>query len=183
MIFQTLIAKAENSANTTGEVATKGLGIEPIQIAFYLLCFVIAMLVLNNVLFKPLTKILDEREIRIDKALDEVEEIESRLANIDNQAKTITETAKVEARQIIEDAISSVEPVKKQVIADAEHTKHDILSSANTQADKIVATANAQAEKEVMTIVHKAIQKATANITVSESAQKEILAGIVNNKL
>ncbi len=177
MIFQTLITQA------AGDSANKGLGIDPIQIAFYLLCFVIAMLVLDKALFKPLSKLLDEREIRIDKALDEAEEIESRLANIDNQAKTITDTAKVEARQIVEDAISSVEPVKKQVIADAEHSKHDILAGANVQADKIVATANAQAEKEVMTIVHKAIQKATANITLSENAQKEILAGIVNNKL
>jgi F-type H+-transporting ATPase subunit b len=183
MIFQTIIAKAEGATHGATEVVDKGLGLNGYSIAFYLICFVIAMLILNKALFVPLGKILDDRAARINKALDEAEEIESRLANIDNQAKAIVDTAKLEARQILDEAKSSVEPVKKQVIADAENSKHDIIHNAHTEADKIVATANAQAEKEVMTIVHKAIQKASHNISVPENAQKEILASLVNSKI
>jgi F-type H+-transporting ATPase subunit b len=190
MIFQTITAFAKPETTSTMEagkelvtIAHGGLGIVPFDIGFYLFCFLIAMFVLNKFLFKPLNKILDERQARVEKALDEAELIESKLNGINDQAKVITDQAKAEARQIIEDAKAEIDPTKAKVIADAESQKANIIASATEQGDKIVATANATAQKEVMNIVQKAIQKATSNLNLSGSAQNEIMGSIINTKL
>lgn len=185
MIFQTITAYAEakvagNELITSGH---QGLGINLFDLGFYLVCFLIAMVVLNNFLFKPLNKIIDERQARVEKALDEAELIEAKLNSINDQAKVITDQAKADARQIIEDAKAEVDPTKQKVIADAEYQKTQILASASQQGDKIIATANATAQKEVMNIVQKAIQKATSNLSISGAAQNEIMGSIINSKL
>jgi F-type H+-transporting ATPase subunit b len=190
MIFQTITAFANPETGSKMEAATslvesghQGLAINPVDIGFYLVCFLIAMLVLNKFLFKPLNKIIDERQARVEKALDEAELIESKLNGINDQAKVITDQAKAEARQIIEDAKAEIDPTKAKVIADAESQKANIIASATEQGDKIVATANATAQKEVMNIVQMAIKKATTNLNLSGSAQNEIMGSIINTKL
>ena len=190
MIFQTITAFAspkvatEVMQNTVLETSGhQGLGINWFDLGFYLVCFLIAMVVLNNFLFKPLNKIIDERQARIEKALDEAELIEAKLNSINDQAKVITDQAKADARQIIEDAKAEVDPTKQKVLADADYQKMQILTAASEQGDKIISSANATAQKEVMNIVQKAIQKATSNLSISGSAQNEIMGSIINSKL
>jgi F-type H+-transporting ATPase subunit b len=187
MIFKTVAASAANNAanveNKLIDSGHQGLGLNLFDVGFYLVCFLIAMLVLNQYLFKPLNKIIDERQARIEKALDEAELIEAKLNGINDQAKVITDQAKADARQIIEDAKAEVDPTKQKVLSDAEYQKTQIIASASEQGDKIIATANATAQKEVMNIVQKAIQKATSNLSISGSAQNEIMGSIINSKL
>jgi F-type H+-transporting ATPase subunit b len=191
MIFQTISALAATGSSdkkVSGSsdlisIGHTGLGINPLDIVFYLVCFLVAMAVLNTYLFKPLNKIIDERQARVEKALDEAELIEAKLNSINDQAKVITDQAKSEARQILEDAKVQIGPTKQKVIADAEYQKSQIIAAATDQGDKIIATANSTAQNEVMNIVQKAIQKATSNISISGSAQNEILGSIINSKL
>ncbi len=190
MIFQTLIASASPKVDTEAiqnslleTSGHQGLGINLFDLGFYLVCFFIAMVVLNAYLFKPLNKIIDERQARIEKALDEAELIEAKLNTINDQSKVIIDQAKADARQIIEDAKAEIDPTKQKVLADADYQKTQILSAATTQGEKIIFTANMTAQKEVMNMVQKAIQKATSNLSISGSAQNEIMGSIINSKL
>jgi ATP synthase F0 subunit b len=166
------------TASAAKEVVTesKGLGLDGIAIAFYLLCFVIAMVVLNKFLFAPLMKILDERETRIQTAFDQVEEVEGKIANCENQAKSILAAAHSQARQIVDEAKGSVDAEKQKVIADANE-------NANSESQKIISTAKSDARNEVLALVQKTIQKATANLSISQNAQNEILVNIINTKI
>jgi F-type H+-transporting ATPase subunit b len=175
--------KTAEAVNTVEEAGRSGLGLNLVDIAFYLLCFVIAMLVLNNVLFKPLTKLLDERAARIDADYDKMEEMEAKITNADNQAKSILAQAYADGRAITEEAKNQVEPTKAQILAEAEMHKAEMLTKANQEADKIVSNSRATAEKEILVLVQKTIQKATSNLKISGSAQNEILGSIVNSKL
>jgi F-type H+-transporting ATPase subunit b len=165
------------------EVVNKGLGLDVGQLIFYVVCFVLAMVVLNKFLFGPIGKILDEREKKLEKSLDMIEELETKIANADNQAKTIISQAAAQSRQIIEDAKTEVEPTKVKVLQEAEDTKQEIISGAHTESSKIIASARSSAQTEVSGIVRGVITKATSNLEISESTQKEILANIVNHKL
>lgn len=81
MILNTIITQAETTQKATEQViesSRSGLGLNMADIAFYLICFVVAMVVLNNVLFKPLLKILNEREARINASFDEMEAMEAK---------------------------------------------------------------------------------------------------------
>ncbi len=179
MLLNTLSVYAAGSP----EGGRTGLGLNLVDIAFYLLCFVIAMLVLNNVLFKPLSKLLDERATRIDSDYDKMEEMEAKITNADNQAKSILAQAYADGRNITEEARNQVEPTKTQILAEAETHKAEILNKANQEADKIIANSRANAEKEILVLVQKTIQKATSNLKISGASQNEILGSIVNSKL
>jgi F-type H+-transporting ATPase subunit b len=175
---------AEKAVETTNKATEKlPLGIDFVQILFYMLCFVIAMVVLQKYLFLPLVKILDEREAKVAETLDKADELELKIANADNQAKSIIAEAHANARQIIEDAKIDIEPTKAKYLSDAENQRTEIIANANREADKIVSTATATAEKQVLSLVQKTIQKATNNLSISGSAQNEILGSIVNLKI
>jgi F-type H+-transporting ATPase subunit b len=165
------------------EVPDKGLGLNFGQLIFYVLCFVLAMVVLNKYLFIPIGKILDEREKKLASSLDMVDELETKIANADNQAKSIISQAAAQSRQIIEDAKAEVEPTKVKVLQEAEDSKQEIIKGAHMESDKIISSAKSSAQTEVSGIVRGVITKATSNLEISESTQKEILANIVNHKL
>jgi ATP synthase F0 subunit b len=179
MIFNSL---AVHAAEQT-EGGRTGLGLNLIDIGFYLICFVIAMVILNNFLFKPLAKILDERAKRIDSDFDKMEEMETKITNAENQAKSILAQAYSDSRGIIEEAKSQVESVKSQIILDAENQRDEIIQKANKEGEKIIINSKLTAEKDILVLVQKTIQKATSNLKISGSAQNEILGSIINTKL
>jgi F-type H+-transporting ATPase subunit b len=189
-LFDSLIVSAESkntvakAVNTVTEtVATeggKGLGIDLFQIAFYLVCFLIAMIVLQKFLFSAIIKILDERQSRIDKVLDEHDELESKLNDINNEAKKITDVAKVEARTIIENAKKDVEPAKAKIMAEVDETRTSILATASNDAKKILDNARATAESEGIAVVQKILSKSVSNMKLSDTSSQTILSEIIN---
>ncbi len=162
------------------EASSKGLGIDPFQIGFYIICFLIAMVVLNKFLFSAIIKILDERKARVDKALDETDELESKMQDINNQAQQITDNAKAEARSIIENAKKDAEPAKAQVLAEADQARTDILATASNDAKKILDNARATAESEGVAVVQKILTKSVSNMKLSDASSQSILSEIIN---
>ena len=190
-IFDTITVLASSETTKAGATATKvmetateaggkGLGIDPFQIAFYIVCFLIAMVVLQKFLFSAIIKILDERKARIDKALDETDELESKMMDINNQAQQIIDNAKSEARSIIENAKKDAEPAKAQVLAEADQARTEILASASNDAKKILDNARATAESEGVTVVQKILSKSVSNMKLSDSSSQSILSEIIN---
>jgi F-type H+-transporting ATPase subunit b len=189
-LFDTLIVSAESKntvakavSTATETVATeggKGLGIDLFQIVFYILCFIIAMVVLQKFLFSAIIKILDERQSRIDKVLDEHDELESKLNDINNEAKKITDVAKVEARTIIENAKKDVEPAKAKIMSEADEARTQILATASNDAKKILDNARATAESEGVAVVQKILTKSVSNMKLSDASSQTILSEIIN---
>lgn len=184
-LFNTVAVLAETQNQNAESLSETGfpLGIDIVQIAFYMVCFVIAMVVLQKYLFIPLVKILDQREAKLAASLDLVDELELKIAEADNKAKSIIAQAHANGRQILEDAKSEVEPLKSQYLREAEEQKMQIIANAKREAHKIISTATANAENEVLALAQKTIQKATANLAISGAAQNEILGSIINLKI
>jgi F-type H+-transporting ATPase subunit b len=184
IVFAEPKATAVNSVNKVTEtVATeggKGLGVDIIQIIFYILCFVIAMSILQKFLFSAVAKMLDERQLRIDKVLDEHDELEAKLNDINNEAKKITDVAKVEARTIIENAKKDVEPAKAKIMAEVDETRTSILATASNDAKKILDNARATAESEGIAVVQKILSKSVSNMKLSDTSSQTILSEIIN---
>jgi F-type H+-transporting ATPase subunit b len=176
------VAKAVNAVNETVATAEggKGLGIDLFQIVFYILCFIIAMVVLQKFLFSAIIKILDERQARIDRVLDEHDELEAKLNDINNEAKKITDVAKVEARTIIENAKKDVEPARLKIMSEADATRVEILATASNDAKKILDNARATAESEGVAVVQKILTKSVSNMKLTESSSQAILSEIIN---
>ena len=118
------------------------------------ICFALLMVILRNLLFKPLLKVMDERSVRLENArkkkseIDEaIREQEEKLCQqqtdyLDKQKKEISErhasiqaeskNAVIEARR---KSLSDVKAYRKSMDAEREKTVSDVSANAKSIAE------------------------------------------------
>lgn len=136
-----------------------GLEIQPTTIAFQALNFVVLLVVLNAILYKPLVKLLTEREKKIKDGVENAEKAENMLKESNIIRQDMIKQAKSESQDIIEKARKSGEEVKTGILAEAQ-----------TEADKIIKSGQSLVEAEKA----KAMQevKLSAVNTIVMAAEK-----------
>ena len=119
---------AETTSTTVTTTATpQGLSIDPTVIGFQALNFIILIAVLNAILYKPLTKLLSEREQKIKEGVENAERAEGSLREARSIREDMMKSAKVESQALMDRA-------KK----DGEGLKNSIVTEAQDQAKKII---------------------------------------------
>ena len=115
----------------------EGLGINlPLLIAF-VINFVILFGLLTLVLYKPVLKVLDERQAKIKESIDQAEQIREQTARSEEQIKTHIETARKEGQAIIAQATQIGERVKEEA-----------KEGARKEAESLIAKAQAEIKQE-----------------------------------
>lgn len=125
------------------------------------ICFVLLMVILRNLLFKPVLKVMDDRKKRIEKATAKKEQLLTQQAEHEQMAlekkqqllKQHKEQVKKETEQIQVDGKRAIEKAREKRIADVElyrkmsNEQHDAILSvlsnntkdiAKTFADRII---------------------------------------------
>lgn len=144
------------------------LGINIGYLIMQILGITILLLLLRGLAYKPIIRILDERNARIAKGLEDARQAAIARDNADAEAKKILDAARAEAAKIRQDAV-----------AQAEETAKAIESRANADAKQIVAEAREEAEEERNRILSDlrgqvaAISIAAANKLVGESLDEK----------
>ena len=167
-------------AETKSAEPNLGLGIQYYQIVFYIICFLVAMVVLNKFLFKPLGRILDKRHAKVEATLQENDDLVAKLAGINAEALKITDAAKAEGRTIVEKAREEAQPEYDKVLAQANADKETILEAAQSEAQKTINSAKSEAETQAMGIVSKVLKKSVSNLSVSQKLQEDLTNEILN---
>ncbi|MFA5076408.1 MAG: F0F1 ATP synthase subunit B [Patescibacteria group bacterium] len=143
--------------------------------------FVIVLLVLWFFALKPLIKLMNERTNKIEKSLQDAQDIEIRLTKTDKAVGEKLDLAKKEANNIITEAQKQTEQNRQEATAKTKREVEAILVQAKAQiqgekdkmltevksevADLVVATA----KKVLGVVVNKEIDK-----KLIEEATKEI---------
>jgi F-type H+-transporting ATPase subunit b len=109
------------------------------KLAFQVLNFLLLLYLLNRFLFKPVLKLLDEREARIKKGLEDAE-----------AAARDRELAKAEREAALDEARKEAQAMVARANKIAEDSRAEILAEAKDQAEKITARAREEitAEKD-----------------------------------
>jgi F-type H+-transporting ATPase subunit b len=112
----------------------EGLGINlPLLVAF-LINFIILFVLLSFVLYKPVLKMLDERQARIKESMDQTEKIRQQTSKTEEELKLQLEMARKEGQNII---------------AQAEHIGERLKNEAKDEARKEAAALIAKAQVEI----------------------------------
>ncbi len=159
------------------------LGIKGEYIVFYIISFLITMYILQRFLFRPIVKILNDREDSVNKALAQRDELNEKSAHSQEEAQQIINQAKEEARKIIEEARAMVDPEKQNVLKNADELGASIVDRAREQANSILEAGKAEANAESVKILEKILEKAMGNLQISAAEQSRVLENIVNTKL
>jgi F-type H+-transporting ATPase subunit b len=160
-----------------------GLGIKLEQIIFYIICFVITMIILDKFLFKKIVEILNKREAEIERALNEKDELEDKLAHVNREADKIVHDAKENARHILEEAREAVEPEKQRLLDLAKKESDQIVVEARRKAEDVLVSARLKSQEEALDLLKAILAKAMAKFEIASEEQKNILSKIVNTKL
>ncbi len=126
------------------------LGIDLKLIIAQIVNFALLFWLLSKFLYKPVTGLLEDRRVKIDKGLKDAEKAGKDRAN-----------AEVEAEKIAEKAYKDANEILKNAKAEATLEATGIVKKASEQADRIMANA----KSEAATAKDKALKDAKGEIS------------------
>ena len=160
---------AETTSDKNPLVAlTPGLYIWTI-ITFLLLFYILAKFA-----WKPLLKMLEERENLIKNSLDDAEKAKLELEKLSEESEKIMAKARVDAQQIIAESKSTAEKVKADTIAKAKEEASKIRDDAKQQIQVEKDKALNDIKKEVVDLSISVAEK-LINKNLSDADNREMI--------
>ena len=142
----------------------EGLGINPWLLLAQIVNFVVLVAILRAVAYKPIQKMLAERQERIRKALEEAEAAKKAQAEIEKQKAEVLAEARQEAGKIIAEAREQAKELKSQALQEAEQKAKQILDKAHQDAlqerDRILSEMKGQIASLAIAAAQKIIGEA-----------------------
>ena len=121
----------------------EAIGINLQLLVTFLINFLILFGLLTAVLYKPVLKMLDERQARIKESLEQAEKIKDQTTRSEEQVKAAIETARKEGQSIIAQASQIAEKLKEEAKDGARKEAETIISKAKDdiklERDKSIA--------------------------------------------
>jgi len=130
MIFGLLALSPQEGGGTL-------LDVNPGLIVWTVITFVLLLLILRKVAWKPILSALDQRETTIKESLEKAEQAKQDAIQILKQNEANLARAEEESQKIIEQSRQYAEKLKEQM-----------LQASKTQAQKIVEDASAEIERK-----------------------------------
>jgi len=155
-------------------------GINPILLAAQVVNFLILLWLLNKFLYKPITRVLEERKQKVAEANKNAEEIEKKLLEITAYKDEEILKAVKEGEKIIKDASDGA----LQIIENGSKQYEEIIKKAREDAKELLQVEKANLDREIREnlgeIIALALQKVTGKV-LSKKDQQNILEKEIRN--
>jgi len=151
----------------------EGIGINlPLLVAF-VVNFIILLILLSVILYKPVLKTLDERQTKIKDSMEQAERIKQQVVQSEENIKTQLESARKDGQKIVAQAEQIGERLKTEAKEEARHEAESLVSKARVEIQR-------QRDKDV-----EDLRKQFADIAISaaEKVIKETLDKQKHRKL
>ena len=122
--------------------------------------FAVLMLVLWQFLYKPLMRIMDERKGVVEKGVRDAQKAEKRLAQAEEEKRTIVASASKDADAMIDRARKEAADRERQAVLDAESKAARVLKEAEGQSEEMKKKALAEAQEDIAKLVVLGMEKA-----------------------
>ncbi|MDD9879839.1 MAG: F0F1 ATP synthase subunit B [Candidatus Marinimicrobia bacterium] len=142
--------------------------------------FMVLFFVLAKFAWKPLLKMLQDREDMIRTSLDDAEKAKVELERLNEESEAIMAKARSEAQTILADGKAAAEKVKEDTVAKAKEQANKIREDAEKQILVEKDKAIADIKQEVVNIslsvaeklIHKNLSDADNKALIEESLKK-----------
>lgn len=149
-------------------------GIQPVLLAAQVVNFLILLFILNKLLYKPILKILNDRQSKIEKSLKQAEQIEKTLLKTEEDKEKILAKATDEAKHIIDEATKSANQIIAQSHQKAAADVEDILQKGQETLKLERIKIENEIKANLSQIVALSLEKITGQI-LSDKDQKKLL--------
>ncbi|MBI2453422.1 F0F1 ATP synthase subunit B [Candidatus Peregrinibacteria bacterium] len=141
MNFWIKTAKAENletialtqaQPEASSRAQSQGLSLDPSIVAFQALNFIVLLFLLNKILYKPLLKLLKDREKKIKEGVENAEKADFLLKESSATRENMLKEARIESQSMIETARKNGEQVRFDLLSKAQdEVTHFIAAGKN----------------------------------------------------
>lgn len=150
----------------------EALGIDLKLIIAQIVNFLILFIILSKFLYKPIVKMLDDRQKKIERGISDSEAAEKCLGEAGKKAEKIREDAFLEADKIIKAAKKDYDEKALVIIKKANEQAEKIVGRANEEAALAKERALKEAKKELSSVVVMALDKIIENELSPEQKTK-----------
>ena len=149
------------------------LEINPGLMIWTILTFVCLAMVLGKFAWKPILKMLDERENKIRSALEQAERARTEAAEMIKQNEKNLALAEEEYQKMIREGKALAEKMKDEIVVKAKQQAQQELKQATEEIERNIEAAKLQLRSEIANLAIKATEKILEE-TLDENKQKKI---------
>ena len=144
------------------------LGVNTTLLGFQIINFIIIVYLLNQLIFKPLAKIIAERKKKIEIGLAKEDEAELQIAGIQIEKEKQLALAKIEIDKLLAEATQKANAIKNELLAGAKIEADDLVSKAKERISTEKNELMVEAKSQIGELVVQAIE----NIFSQDEAQE-----------
>ena len=133
--------------------------LDPGLFVWTILTFLLLVFVLAKFAWKPLLKMLQDREDMIRSSLEDAEKAKSELERLNEESEAIMAKARSEAQSILADGKAAAEKVKDDIIAKSKEQANKIREDAGNQIQVEKDKAISEIKKEVVSLTLSVAEK------------------------
>lgn len=136
-----------------------------INLLFTIINLIVLAVAMRIFLFKPVHKILDERQKLVDQSLSDAEQAKKAAAELEAEHKAQLDGIDDERKNILQEAREKAEGEYEKIVSDAQTKAENIISSAKIEGERSRDELMEQAQTEVAQMV----VNAAAKIAISQN--------------
>lgn len=112
------------------------LGIDIPYLVSFIVSFLLLLGLLRLVLYKPITRMLDQRSAKIKESLEQAEHIKQESLRAEETVKAQIETGRKEGQAIVAQAAQTAEKVKAEARAEARQEAEALIAKARVEIER-----------------------------------------------
>jgi F-type H+-transporting ATPase subunit b len=142
--------------------------------------FVILMIVLVRLLYRPLQGMLEQRKQKISNDLNEAQKAKANWEQKQHEAKSALERASAEAYQMVENARSEAEKVREEIINKARQEAEDLRQRNQAEIERAKKAAQNDLREGAVALAISAASKAIGN-KMSADINESLIRGVLSS--
>lgn len=150
------------------------------QIVVSLLNLVILFLLVKKFLYKPVKKMLEERQSNIDKQYSDAEEAKAKALEDKLAYEEKLSAASIEADGIVQSAVDTAKAREKEILSDAKRKAEGIVAKAEGDAKLAVLKAEDSIKQEIISVSTVLTEKVLQR-EISEDDHKALIDEFIDN--
>ena len=154
------------------------LGLDPKLLIAQAVNFILLLVILQKIGYKPILKMLNDRTEKIEKSLKQAKKIEEELQNTEEIKIAEIKKAKQESQEIIKDANELAEKKSQEMIEKTKVKTQEIVASAKQEIQAEKESSITEAKKEIADISVQIAKKIIGN-NFDENREKEAVSDIL----
>lgn len=125
------------------------LNINPTHVLFIALLVWALMIILNKLYVKPISKIIDEREAKIERETAQIESMSNEIEEKTLEVENVLKDARKQSSKIKEELIKKGETIREKIVADAREDSRDHFNKKMDELDLEIKDAETKLEQEI----------------------------------